>query len=55
MYNSKFTKNCTSWGLKYAHNRDIKMANDPRNDQIYKLNLDERGLFRLNDWKIVLG
>jgi hypothetical protein len=29
MYNSKLTKHCTAWGLKYAHNRSIEFAYDP--------------------------
>ncbi len=23
IYNSKFTKNCSTWGIKYAHNRNL--------------------------------
>lgn len=29
IYNSKFTKHCTPWGLKYAHNRNLEFAYDP--------------------------
>lgn len=45
MYNSKLTKHCTAWGLKYAHNRSIEFAYDPVHQHVYQLNLDDRNIF----------
>lgn len=45
LFNSKFTKHCTEWGLKYAHYRKVADASNIENGKIYTLNLDDRNIF----------
>ncbi len=48
MFNSKLTKNCTEWGLKYAHKRNIGYAFSEVNVKIFSLNLSDRNIYNIN-------
>lgn len=47
MFNSKFTKHCTEWGLKYAHYKTIAGAYT-ENGKIYNLDLDDRDIYNID-------
>ena len=49
MFNSKLTKNCTEWAIKYVQNRDISSVNI-ENAKIYTLNLDNRNIFNIDPY-----
>ena len=48
LYNSKFTKHCTTWGVKYAHDRNLEFAYDPVLEHVFQLNLDDRNIFAID-------
>ena len=47
MFNSKFTKHCTEWGLKYAHYKTIS-GTSIENGKIYNLDLDDRDIYKID-------
>ena len=48
IFNSKFTKHCLGWGLKFAHSGKLSEANDPDNTKTKVLNLDDRNIFEVD-------
>lgn len=48
MFNSKFTKNTGDWGIKFAHSKKIKYANEVDKQSIYVLNLDNRNIYEVD-------
>ena len=48
LYNSKFTKHTTEWGLKYVQNRNIKEAILGINEKVFSLNLDSREVYNMD-------
>lgn len=48
MFNSKFTRNCTEWGLKYVQKKNAKYAFDEPSKNITKLNLDDRNIYQID-------
>lgn len=48
LFNSKFTKHCTEWGLKFAHYRKVADASNIENGKIYTLDLDDRNIFKID-------
>lgn len=48
LLNSKFTKNCGEWGIKYAHSKNIAHASNTPKHEIYTLNLDNRNIFAID-------
>ena len=47
MFNSKFTRHCTEWGLKYAHHKTIAGALS-ENGKVYALDLDDRDIYKID-------
>ncbi len=45
LFNSKFTKHCTEWGLKFSQYRNVTSAAEIENGKIYTLDLDDRNIF----------
>lgn len=48
IFNSQFTKHCTAWGIKYAHDRNLEFAYDPILEHVYQLNLEDRNIFAID-------
>lgn len=48
IYNSKFTANCNTWGIKYVQNKDVKYAFQENQRNITKLNLDDRDIYQID-------
>jgi Leucine-rich repeat (LRR) protein len=48
LFNRKFTKQATEWGVKYAHSKSVNFADITTNGEIYKLELDGRDVFNLD-------
>lgn len=48
MWNSKFTKHCTEWGLKYSNYKSVSAAANTENSKVYVLDLDDRNIFNID-------
>jgi hypothetical protein len=48
LFNSKFTKHCTVWGLKFASLKQARAASTTENGKVYTLNLDNRDVFNID-------
>jgi hypothetical protein len=48
LYNSKFTKHCSEWGVKFAHSKTLNFANNADKHNIFTLNLDARNVFNID-------